>query len=244
MWWARSSPPIQAWLSDDAVAWARGDGRLHWHRVDTLALGVEELVRWWRRASKPKLCLWLGGSLCLLKLMPAIAGARDREDAETALAAWLLTQGDPSMHGRSPRMGAWPCQGSQWPVALVKYEVMATLEARFAEALISVRPWWSWAMASRGNVAPGEARCAFDGQMAVLLARDATGEFTHADTAAPMTDEGIERWLRRRLAPAQWDARRCLRFSLPDAQEGDRPSASDSAAASSFAFESWVHDVR
>ena len=229
MWWARSEPPVQAWLGAGRVARSLPDGDVVVTTIGSAQEGLGVLASSHKdQPGKKPVRLWLASDLCTLTCMPAIAGVKRLEEAQAAAAAWLQSQARVPA-GWTPRLAECDRASAFWRVAACPDGLLEQIQRQLP--VQSVRPWWSWALQQLDGRDRG--LCAYDGAALVFCDWNAVGQLPSAETIGPVADiEAARRLLKRRSM--QRPAGHV--FAQLDWTAGDGPAAADAA----FAFAPWV----
>lgn len=250
MWWAKSEPVAQAWVSQRCFAWHGAAG------TSSQAIEQEQeaaaLLQTHIQAEAPRAVrIWLSGALCRLERIPAIVGPRNQAEAQMAAAAVLHTRAA-LLPGEQVLLPYWPYALPHWCVAVVDPVLQQQLEAAAGKALQSIKPWWAWALkdAQAGNAGTdAEARsneppqdlawALFDGEALVTARVDGTGSITEAATLMPVADRTTaQRIINRRTASGAPGLLRCLSLELPPGLNQVPDAATE--VVSDFAFARYV----
>lgn len=195
MWWARSEQPVQVWLGAGRVAWLAPATEAEVHLVDDELAAVTTVVGWsGRLARRARLIVWLGGDLCKLDRVPAIADAADFSEAAEAVAA-RFDLGDAAKAGWRAVLAESPAAAEFWRVAVVRSDVVDGLRRELGGNVASIRPWWSSALSTirtgalqSGSQVPlgGDTLYAYDGASLTICSWGGDGQVTEAETIGPI----------------------------------------------------------
>jgi hypothetical protein len=194
VWSVKSERCAHALLGRHRVAWREHiDAPIQVAASSGIDDGLSRLQQWHQVSKVRSLQIWLDGSLCALRVAPAIRGVRNVDEAEAALHAHFV-----SSEGLTPestvRIALWASAAADWLCVLVFEGVVDQLVAKFGKSVRSVRPWWSSAMPLRGG-----HTVAFDGQSLSYCEVAASGAISDAGTVFPIDGEAAaRRWLQRR----------------------------------------------
>lgn len=198
MWWARSEAPAQAWLGAGRVAWQSPGGDLRIERVASEADGVKQLASMASASNGRSIRIWLGGDLSRLGCVPAIGGTTGARDAQAAVEAYARAQGQLD-DGWSIHVAETAGSSALWRVSVVKARLIDMLVASLGRPVVSVRPWWSWALQQRPVEIGNGPMCAYDGASLTVCTWDEAGNVQSADTVAPIDDlHAVRRLILRR----------------------------------------------
>lgn len=199
MWWARSEAPVQAWIGAGHVAWGHSPEDVRVEAIASRDDALDRLADWQASsAATRQVQVWLGGDLCRLVGVPAIAGALGVDDAQAAVTGYLQARGQLEAEARV-HLAEMPGGSAQWRTAVVRTDLTEALQRVFGRALVSIRPWWSWALQQGRCDSATRRMCAMDGQTLVSCSWTVDGAVESADTVVPIVDAAsARRWLLRR----------------------------------------------
>lgn len=259
MWWGRSEPPVQAWVGAGRVAWLAPAAEAEVQLVDGEAEAIATVVRWRSRLPRgARLAVWLGGDLCRLSCVPAIAGVADSSEAGAAVAACLEERGLAEV-GWSAVLAESAPAARLWRVACARTAVVDALRSGLGSSVRSIRPWWSSALRTlREGAHAGEALAqpggqtlyAFDGASLTTCSWGADGLVTAAETIGPIDSlPAARRLVLRRKSAGRPDSARCAwldfagaansRTGAPKRSESARPVDVGEAAAGLAPWVRW-----
>jgi len=229
VWWARSEPPVQAWLGAGRVARTMPDGEVAAEVIGSTEDGLAFLAAGLKdQPKRGPIRLWLASDLCRLTCMPAVAGVKRVEDAQPAAAAWLQSQGRIPA-GWTARLAECDHAAPFWRVALWPSGLLEQIQQQLA--VQSVRPWWSWALQHLDGRERG--LCTYDGAALVFCDWDASGQLASAETVGPLADiDAARRLLKRRAVQRPVEHV----FAQVDWAVDGGTAAADAA----FAFAPWI----
>jgi hypothetical protein len=196
VWWDRSET-ADIFLSDQhAAMWWAGQHECVLASPEAGPVGA--LARILAGRTAPMSCrVWLGGSLCRLRLDPGIQGVHSVEEAERALDGASLALGDST--GLSHRLLSWTPTAEVWPSVGVGQGLVDAIELAVVGAghrVKTLKPWWS-------GVAPAQRVDALmiDDRSATFW-RWSDGRLAHAATVGLTPDAERRRASIRRLHAA------------------------------------------
>jgi len=209
----------QAYLGLRCVAWRTGEQPWQWQQVDGLEAGVVAVAAALKADAavrKPRVALWLAGSLARPFIVPPVPGLRSWAEARRLAAALA-----PDETGLAGPCDVWLDAAPPGHAVLgVAVETAArdTIERVLAAEGVratAMRPWWTAAIARAldERVALSRIVVAEPESLVVLAGRDAT--FSAAATCAPLpSPERAAAWLQRTVLSLGLDEGDGLRVAL------------------------------
>jgi len=228
------SEGAQAWLGRRCVAWQLGDQPWQWQQVDGIEAGLEAVAAALKADAavrRPKVALWLAGSLARPFIVPPAPGLRRWTEARRLAEALA-----PDETGLAGPCEVWldaaPPGHAVLGVAIetaTRDAIERGLAAHGVRAT-SMRPWWTTAVARAldGQAALSRIVVAEPESLVVLAGRD--GVFSAAATCAPLPPpERAAAWLQRTV----------LSLGIADG-EGVRVGLSSGSGLTDAVMEPWA----
>jgi hypothetical protein len=228
------SEGAQAYVGQRCVAWRFGEQPWQWHQADGLEAGaaaVAAALKAEPAVRKPRVALWLAGSLARPFIVPPVPGLRSWTEARRLAAALA-----PDETGLAGSCDVWLDAAPPGQAVLgVAVETVAreTIERALAAEGVratSLRPWWTTAIARALDERAALSRIvvAEPESLVVLAGRDAA--FSAAATCSPLpSPERAAAWLQRTV----------LSLGLADG-DGLRVALSSGAALTDAVMEPWT----
>ena len=176
------------YLSRDEVACEDASGAGWHHTGGSLDACLDALIAHLGAIGAPRrVRLWLGAALCRPVLIPAIAGARSRQERTRMFEAMAVAESGLTAPCRIGTSG--PGQKAATFAVVVEEDVLAVIERRLSGGrlrALSIRPWWDHVLASALRSNAGlRAFAVWEGRALTVLMGEGAG-FSSARTSYPV----------------------------------------------------------